>query len=108
MPKEITMDRKVIKKIILTLLETSGITAIVLLSVFPVSCKVTTQGIQLIGGNYKVPKLLNINVNDEKSVSLDFSDEVKVENLIVSPFIPGFSDSVDIYHKVLKLEVFIY
>lgn len=100
MPKEIIMDRKVIKKIILTLLETWGITAIVLLSVFPVSCKVTTQGIQLIGGNYKVPKLLNINVNDEKSVSLDFSDEVKVENLIVSPFVPGFSDSVDISNSM--------
>lgn len=87
---------KLIKKIIIVALETSGITGLVLFSVLPVSCKVSTQGIQIIGGNYKAPQLLNINVVDDSLVTLDFSKEIKLKDVVVSPFFKDESDSYDI------------
>lgn len=88
------MDK--VKKIVITIVETVVITGIVLFSVLPVSCKVSTQGIQIIGGNYKVPQLLDYNVVDENNIILNFSDQVKLYNVIVSPFISQVSDSFEI------------
>lgn len=88
------MDK--VKQILVVSIETILITSIVLFSILPFSCKVSTQGIQIIGGNYKVPQLLDMKVIDEKNIRIEFSDYVKLENLIISPFIPELSDSYDI------------
>lgn len=85
-----------VKRILLTVLETAGICSIVLVSVLPVSCKVSTQGIHVIGGNYKVPQLVEVSVVDGKHILLGFSDHIRIDKLIVSPFLEGISDSYDV------------
>lgn len=90
------MDKNFIKKFFLGFAETGLLVGIVLFAVIPVSCKVTTQGIQMIGGNYRVPSLENLTVINEQQVQIDFSKEVLVSDVIVSPFIEEESDSYEI------------
>ena len=80
-------------ELVLMFLQTVFIVSIVLVSVIPVSCKATEQGIEIIGGDYKSPCLKNINVLDNKTVKLEFTDAVSVRNVVVSLFIKNISDS---------------
>lgn len=90
------MDKKLFKRIFIVISQTFFITAITLFSVLPISCKVTSQGIQIIGGNYTVPQLDEVEVVDDKTVVLRFSEEVSLKNLVVSPFLEGISNSTEI------------
>lgn len=83
-----------LKSILSLLLQTAIITAIVLVGVIPFSCKVSTEGIEIIGGDYSPPTLNNITVVDEKTIVVDFSEPVTLSNVVVSPVMKGYSDSV--------------
>lgn len=90
------MDKKLFKRIFIVISQTFFITAITSFAVLPISCKVTSQGIQIIGGNYTIPQLNEVEVVDDKTVVLRFSEEVSVKNLVVSPFLEGISNSTEI------------
>lgn len=73
-----------IKIILKLLLETSVIVSIVIFSVMPVSCKITESGIQILGGDYKPPQIQKVIVEDANTVSLYFSEEVKLDVNVIS------------------------
>lgn len=77
----------------LVFVQTLVLIGITVFAVVPFSCKVTTEGIEIIGGDYSAPTIETVNVIDEKTVTMSFSEAVKVRNVVVSPFIPGISDS---------------
>lgn len=86
---------KNLKTIILSFIQTTLITGITLFSVMPFSCKVTTEGIQLVGGDYASPQIESIEVVNEKSLRVTFSEKVKVSGAVLSPFMEGISDSIE-------------
>ncbi len=69
------------------------IAALTLLGVLPFSCKVSAEGIEIIGGDYTAPVIEAVNVIDEETVVMEFSDSVNMSNVVISPSIPGVSDS---------------
>lgn len=81
------------KEICLVALQTVLLVGITLFSVVPFSCKVTTEGIEIIGGDYSAPDIEEVDVIDEKTVTMTFSDSVNVRDVVVSPVLPGISDS---------------
>ena len=82
-------------KILLIILQTAMITSLVLLAVLPFSCRVTTHGIQILGGNYSCPKIMDYYVVDENTLAMQFSQSVTLKDLVLSPFIEGVSDSLE-------------
>ena len=55
---------------------------------FPVaasSCKISPEGVSIIGGDYSSPKLVDFIVAGTDSLKLTFSDEITLENLYISP-----------------------
>ncbi len=87
------MLKKKLLAIVGVIFETLIITGFTVLTVLPLSCKITASGIEIIGGDYTAPVLLNVIVLDEKSLEIDFSEAVKIKQAIVSPVINGVSDN---------------
>lgn len=85
--------KKEIKNILFSLVESVFIAGFVVILALPFSCTLTEAGIQIIGGDYTAPVLEKLTVVDNKTLQFDFSEPVKLSSLIVSPFIPGISDS---------------
>lgn len=81
------------KRIITVATETIILTGIVLFSVFPFSCRISQEGIQVIGGDYESPVLENITVINDKTMQISFSEAVKLSNVVVSPVLEGISNS---------------
>ena len=81
------------KEIFVVILQTFFLVSVVMFSVVPFSCKVTEEGIEIIGGDYENPCLQNVSVVDGKTVELQFSDSIVLRDLVVSKFIEGVSDS---------------
>lgn len=75
-----------IKRQFLVILEAAIISLFVLLSVFPISCKVSTTGLEIIGAGYRVPVLENFSVDSAESITLSFSDEVTLLAASVTPY----------------------
>lgn len=92
------MDKRlfILKRFFLILVQSFLITGITLVAVIPFSCKISPQGIQIIGGNYSIPKLQEINVESDEIVELKFSEGVNIKNLVISPFIENVSNSTEI------------
>lgn len=86
------MNKK-LRHIFLVGAETSALLFMILFSVFPFSCRVTSSGIEILGADYTPPVLEEITVESEESLSLHFSDKVKLVNAVISPYIEGVSDS---------------
>lgn len=84
---------KNVREVLLTFVQASLIAAITIFAVVPVSCKVSTEGIQIVGGDYTSPCMEELKVIDENSVQISFSKKVRVTNAVLSPFIEGLSDS---------------
>ena len=61
------------------------ISGIVIMSVIPFSCKVSTEGVQIVQGDILPPVLDEVNVLDSKSIQLIFSEQVTVKDWFVSP-----------------------
>lgn len=84
---------KNVREVLLTFVQASLIAAMTIFAVVPVSCKVSTEGIQIVGGDYTSPCMEELKVIDENSVQISFSKKVRVTNAVLSPFIEGLSDS---------------
>ena len=89
-------------ELVLMFLQTVFIVSIVLVSVIPVSCKATEQGIEIIGGDYENPYITNIEVVNQNTLQMDFSDTVTLKKSVLSPFIENISDSSE-NSEILKL-----
>ncbi len=77
-------NREKIKEQAFVMVEALIITFITLAAVLPVSCKITEQGISILSGDYLPPVLNNYEVVDEKTLSLYFSEKVKVYGYVLS------------------------
>jgi len=82
-----------IKELGLIILQTLLLTGIVFFCVMPFSCKVSTEGIEIVGGDYSAPELCEMKVVDDRTIAVYFSEEVNINNVIISPRISGISDS---------------
>ena len=65
-----------------------------LLCVLPVSCRMSEEGVTVYDGDYSAPVIESIEVLDEKTVQMNFSEGVKIGSVVVSKFIGGISDSI--------------
>ena len=54
------------------------ISLLVLSSVYNVSCRVSTEGIQLLSGDYESPELLGVHSISSSAIAVDFSESVEV------------------------------
>lgn len=59
------------------------IAIIVICIVCPLSCHITAEGIEFVGGDYVAPKLQSYNVIDNRNLKLDFSESVKLSCITV-------------------------
>lgn len=85
--------KKIIPEIAVIALQTLLLTGVTVLSVFPLSCKVSVEGIEVIGGDYETPVLESIAPLDELTLELKFSKAVNLNSVVISPVIPGVSDA---------------
>ena len=81
--------------VLILFVQTLMLTALTLFCVVPVSCKVTEEGIIFVGGDYDSPVLEELNVLDEKTVVMSFSEKIKLRSLIVSERLEDISDSFE-------------
>ena len=86
------MFRKV-REVAVCFLQAAVIAGITIFAASPFSCKVSTEGIQIVGGDYTPPVMEELKVIDENSVRLSFSKKVKVTGAVLSPYIAGLSDA---------------
>lgn len=75
------------------LLQACILALVIVFAVVPMSCKVTTEGIEIIGADYSAPVLETFNVVSDKIIELEFSECVKLTSYIVTPVIENVSDS---------------
>lgn len=78
------MKNTKLKEMLLVLGEALLIAGITIAAVMPVSCKITEQGIKLVGGDYVPPVLNNFLVENENTVSLSFSEKVEITGYVVA------------------------
>ena len=79
--------------VLILLVQTVVLTAVTLFCVIPFSCKISEEGIIFVGGDYVSPVLEAVNVLDEKTVLINFSEKVKPKSMIVSEQLKEISDS---------------
>ena len=82
-----------IKEMLIVAGEALLLAGITVVAVLPVSCKITEQGIKLVGGDYTPPVLNSFVVTDEKTIVLEFSEKVEVTGFVVSKVIDEQFDS---------------
>ena len=87
------MKNSKLKEMLLVVGEALLIAGITVVAVLPVSCKITEQGIKVIGGDYFPPVLNNFVVSDEQTVMLEFSENVEVTGFVVAKVIDDQFDS---------------
>lgn len=78
------MKNTKLKEMLLVLGEALLIAGITIAAVMPVSCKITEQGIKLVGGDYAPPVLNNFLVQNENTVSLTFSEKVEITGYVLA------------------------
>ena|GEM_PF-553704 len=83
------------KTVLILALQTIILCAITVLCVVPFSCKVTEEGIIFVGGDYVSPVLEEVNVIDERTVQINFSEMIKMKSFVVSEQIADISDSYE-------------
>lgn len=81
------------KKIILTSFQVFFIVVITIFFVLPFSCKVTNEGVQFVSNEYSAPILEKLNVIDENTICLEFSQSINSITAIITPKINDISDS---------------
>ena len=84
-----------IKEMLLVGGEALLIAGITVVAVLPVSCKITEQGIKVVGGDYVPPVLNSFVVEDEKTVILEFSEKVEVSGYVVAKVVDDKFDSME-------------
>ena len=81
------------KEVAVCFIQASVIAGITIFAASPFSCKVSTEGIQIVGGDYTPPVLEELKVIDENYVQLNFSKKVKMTGAVLSPYVEGISNS---------------
>lgn len=81
------------KYLCILIVQTLLLTFLTILCVVPLSCRVSEEGIMLLGGDYVSPVLEEVNVLDEKRVCMSFSEKIKIKSFVVSEKIKEISDS---------------
>lgn len=69
---------------VLIVSETLVLTAIMLLSVFPLSCRVSVAGLEIVDSGCTYPVLETYEVIDGRNISMTFSNEVNLVSLSIS------------------------
>ena len=82
-----------LKQLLIVAGETAVLIAITVLAVVPVSCKITEQGVKIIGGDYVPPVLNDYVVVNENTLRLEFSEKVEVSGYVVAKAVDEFFDS---------------
>lgn len=80
----IKIQKEKLRQFLMIAAETLVLVGIVLAAVAPVSCKITEQGISIVGGDYTPPVLQDFTVVDSKTVRLEFSEKVSVYDYVVA------------------------
>ena len=84
---------KNMKKIIVYFAQVLFIVCITIMAVIPFSCRFSSEGINVIGGDYQSPILKEIIVDNVNYMKLRFSEPVSVKGTVVSMFVESESDS---------------
>jgi len=84
-----------LKELLLVAGESLLLVAITLAAVVPFSCKITEQGVKLLGGDYAPPVLNDFTVINEKCLQLDFSEKVTVSGCVVAKAVDEYFDSME-------------
>lgn len=80
--KEVTM--RIFTQIITkTLLPTAALVCLVLIACVPFSCRATEESLQLLSGDFTVPKITGFQVVDNTHLRLEVSKPVKVDHAVV-------------------------
>lgn len=79
--------------VLILLAQTVLLTFITLLCVLPFSCRISEEGVIFVGGDYVGPVLEDVNVLDERTVKMNFSEKIKMKSFVVSEQIKDISDS---------------
>src|SRR5574344_1041319 len=66
----------------------------VLLAVFPVSCRMSEEGLKILDGDYTPPSLEAYAVTGKKTVALQFSKKITVENAVIIPVLHTDADDI--------------
>lgn len=80
----IKIQNEKLRQCLVVAAETTVIVGIMLAAVVPVSCKITEQGITIVGGDYTPPVLNDFTVVDARTVRLEFSERVSVHGYVVA------------------------
>jgi len=78
-----------------SVLQGSLISIIVCFAVNPISCKITETGIDVISGDYVPPVLQKVEVIDDKSVKVSFSESIILNGFTITEHIEDVSNSSD-------------
>lgn len=81
--------------VLLLALQTFFLTAITLFITAPLSCRITEEGIRFTGGDYIAPVIEAVEVIDECTVQMSFSEKVKVSSVVVSKMLKEISESME-------------
>lgn len=81
------------RNLLLNCAEVCVLVGITLIAVVPFSCKVSTQGVQILDGDYVAPQLESFSVIDSRTVEMIFSEQVIVSGTVVSPYVENVTDS---------------
>ena len=73
--------------------ESALLVFIVLAAVMPFSCKITEQGVKILGGDYTPPVLNSFKVTGQDSLELEFSEKVSVSGYVVAVAVDELFDS---------------
>ena len=87
------ISKNQLKEIGIILGQAAFLMLVTLFAVSPVGCKVTTEGIKILEGDYSPPLLQKFTVVDEASLEMIFSENVSLSGCVVSPVLDGISDS---------------
>ena len=82
-----------LKQLLLVAGEAVVIAGITILAVAPVSCKITEQGVKILGGDYLPPVLNDFVLLDEKTLQLEFSEKVEVTGYVAAKVTDELFDS---------------
>lgn len=84
-----------LRNVIILSVQVLLLTAITIFCVMPFSCRLTEEGIVFVGGDYTAPVIETVEVIDERTVEINFSEGISISSVVVSKMIEELSDSME-------------
>ena len=84
-----------LKEFLILAAQTLILVLVTLFCVAPISCKLTEEGIRFVGGDYVAPSIETVEVIDERTVQMNFSEGIKISSVVVSKMVEEISDSME-------------